>query len=260
MKPMQFRSPSLIASFTIAFVIAVTSRTVPAYAEDLDFKELKTIQQQKKYGPYVGVFGGTTQSQDYELNIGGNPFVINPNNGGFVGGIEVGYSWKQKKFPLEIGLEFEGFFFATDLEGVIGPTPTTPITGGTVVATSTDMFAVAFMGNAWIGLDLWRYRARLGRFIAGWRPYVGAGVGGAQLWFREVVATTSSTVAGTIPLASPFESDEFVLAYQVFGGVEYRFNDRVALYAEYRRFTIEKTVDISNYVTNIWTAGLKLRY
>jgi opacity protein-like surface antigen len=51
-----------------------------------------------------------------------------------------------------------------------------------------------------------------------------------------------------------------VFASQVFAGLEYRVNDKLGIYTEYRRLTFDKTSDVSDLKTDILLGGLRLRY
>lgn len=247
---------SLFVCVVIGFCVANGGFSVLSGAE-VDLKSLQ--EQKKKYGPYVGVYAGSIQQQEGKMVIEGNNFVLSDSAGGLVVGIDIGYSWKAKKWPLELGLEFEAQFLSTETNGVIDPTiDLAPLPGGTITAVNVDTNIAAFLGNGWLSLDLWRYRARLGKFVAGFRPYVGGGVGGAQIWYRNV--TTSVKTLGSAPLATPFAVDEFVLAYQFFGGFEYRINNHIAAYAEYRKFVVDATAELADFENDIVVGGIKVRY
>ncbi len=224
----------------------------------MDFKSLNSIQKQKKKdGPYVGVFVGNSQSNEGKLQIGPNPFIMDSYNGGMMVGIELGYSWKVKRFPFEVGLEFEGYYSSSEIRGILDPTILPPAPG-TVTSAQTDLNAVSFLFNGWVGLDLWRYRARLGRFVTGWRPYIGAGVGGAQLYYRNTLFTTRNV--GAVPEVVPFEVDEFVLAWQWFAGLEYRVTDKVGVYAEYKNLHFDASTELTDYTVDFWSGGVRIRY
>jgi opacity protein-like surface antigen len=228
-------------------------------AAEIDLKSLKSIaSEKKKYGPYVGVSVGSTQSQDVSVILSGRDYLVSEQVGGFFIAVDIGHSWKAKKFPLELGLEFESSFLTGEISGELDPDAPIAAIGSTVNTFSTNVFAANFMANGWVGLDLWRYRARIGKFLAGWRPYLGGGIGGAQIWFRDTVTTTLDGVS--LPTIDPFAIDEFVFVTQFFGGIEYRLNDRLAAFAEYRKVNYDEGTDFSDLDYTIWSAGLHVRY
>ena len=226
--------------------------------------------KKKEYGPYVGAFGGNTQSQSANVTIGGLGFDLQETDGAMLMGIEVGYSWKSKKLPVEFGMEFEGSFMSSEMNGTINEDFVGSVTDETAVGTDavfgddsvvsyhTDMNAVMFLLNGSITLDLKRYRARLGKWVTGFRPYFGGGVGGAQLWFRNTTTTTQNPEA--VASVAPFSVDQFVLAHQLFGGIEYAVNDRVAFYAEYRTLSLATFDEVEDFKTSSWIGGIRIRY
>lgn len=266
----------------------------PLRAGEQDLRSLEQAKGKKKGGgAYVGVFGGSSQGQSAELAItylNGSEFKYDLTNrsGDAMMGFEVGYSWKQKKLPLELGLEFEAFYMTTEITGQLPgenplnvittvtppPFPGFPETISTVtepynpgpnqipadglVGFRTDMNGVQFMLNASATLDLRRYRPRIGKYLSNVRPYLGYGVGGAQLWFRNTTTTVKDPQKA--PSVSVFEIDEFVFAKQFFAGVEYNINNRFSVYAEYRKLSLEDFDVVSDYETETWIAGIRLHY
>lgn len=258
-------------------------------AGEANLKEAIEAKAKKKYGPYVGVFGGSSQAQSVNLALtypDGRTFNYRSSDdtGNAIAGFEVGYQWKQKRLPLELGLEFESFFMNSEIRGSLpgeqqlgvatlpppfpGAPPTTvvepyfptadQIPSDGLVSFQTDLNAVLFMLNGSITLDLKRYRARLGPYLSRVRPYLGYGIGGAQLWFRETQTVTKDPTKSAS--VSVFEMDEFVFAQQFFAGVEYNINDRFSVYGEYRRLDLADFGPASDYRHESWMAGLRLRY
>jgi opacity protein-like surface antigen len=243
---------------------------------EIDLKSIESIKQEqgakRKYGPYVGVFAGQGTGQTGDVNIGGVGFRLDDYDGASTFGIEVGKTWRGKKWPLSSSAEFEATFMSTELEG--GKTAeelnaVDPITGLAPAGTSlasyhTDMNAVFFMVNGTLSLDLYRYRARIGRFLAGMRPYIGGGIGGGQLWFRDTVTQSKDQFLGVNTLTAadqnPFSVDEFVSAWQWFGGIEYCWKDRYSLFAEYREFHLGELEDMQDYTSKGYTIGFRYRY
>jgi len=176
-------------------------------------------------------------------------------------GIEVGYSWRTK-YLLEFGLEFEGLFSSSQIDTAFGAENADAPALGDVATSTADLNYAAFMLNGVVNLDLRRLRPRIGRFLPRFRPYFGLGVGGAQVWYRNQTTKTFGDLSGvpTAATSTPFAIDEFVMAYQVFGGLEVRINDKVGLYTEYRRLMLEKLNELSDYENEMWLGGLRVRY
>lgn len=122
----------------------------------------------------------------------------------------------------------------------------------------TDANAAVFLLNAYIALDLHRYRARLGPILSRVKPYAGAGVGGAQFWFRNTEVLATPEDFGT-PL-SPFATDEFVFATKYFAGVEYAITRKFSAYAEYQRFGFHDFDDLDDIYADFWVGGVKWYY
>ena len=267
-------------------------------AGEIELKSLNTVQNdpatKKKYGPYVGVFGGANNSQLGNVNIGGFNYSLNDKDNSAVFGFEVGKTWRTKKAPIAFSMDFEGSFMQTELSGALDPevaagprsaipapasvnpllkpaitspgapkTPQLP-SDNTVAAYTADMNAAFFMINGTVSLDLWRYRARLGKFIAGLRPYIGGGFGGGQIWYRDSysisLAQAADSTSTILPASSPFTIDEFVAAWQWYGGIEYAWQDKYSVFAEYRQFHIGELEGLSDFYTKGYTLGFRYRY
>lgn len=283
-------APSFIrASLLGAFVIQGFG---PLTGGEIELKSLNTVQNdpatKKKYGPYAGVFGGAYNSQNGNVNIGGFKYSLNDRDNSAVFGFEVGKTWRSKKAPIAFSAEFEGSFMQTELSGALDPavaagprgaaaapvvnpllpvapatTPTLP-SDSTVAAYTADMNAAFFMINGTVSLDLWRYRARLGKFIAGLKPYIGGGFGGGQIWFRDSysisLAQADDPTSTVLASSTPFVIDEFVSAWQWYGGIEYAWQDKYSVFAEYRQFHLGDLEDLSDFYTKGYTIGFRYRY
>jgi opacity protein-like surface antigen len=207
-------------------------------AADLELKSLGAAAEgqaaKRKYGPYVGVSMGESMGQSGKLRSGGS---IKDEGGAAIFSIEVGKSWKWKRLPIITSLDVEGTFMSTNLMGE------------TVEA---DMNSLFFNLNGTIGIDLYRYRARIGKFAAGFRPYVGGGLGGGQVWFRNA----SSTVANE----NPFSIDEFVNSWNWYAGLEWTWKDQYSIFAEYRDLSIGDMDDLRGFSTDGYLVGFRYRY
>lgn len=238
-----------------------------ARAAEVELKSLEDGEsQEKKYGPYVGVFGGATSSQSADMTLDYTTYTLDydvlATDGSFVLGFEVGYSWKTKFF-IELGLEFEGFFSSTEVSALLSNNNAgAPITLGDVATAKADMNYAAFMLNGTLTLDLSKLKPRIGGWLPRLRPYVGGGIGGAQIWFRnQVVQSVGDVIAVPTPASiDTFSTDEFVFASQIFGGLEIKISDKVAVYGEYRKLMLEKAGDLDDFETEMLLGGIHIRY
>lgn len=247
------------------------------HAGEIELKSLNTLKDgsetKKKYGPYVGFYGGKMGDLGGKVSINGLGYGLNKFDDGSIYGIEVGKSWKSKKYPFMLSLEFEASFANSELSGSVDAASqkkTDPLTGlplygdNALHSYKTDMNAVYFMVNSQISLDLYRYRARLGKFIGGLRPYVGGGLGGGQLWFRNTVTQSKAQAADPLsPIAStanPFAVDDFVNVWHWYGGLEYTWKDKYSIYAEYRDLHYGDLPDVLDLSTSGWVLGYRYRY
>jgi opacity protein-like surface antigen len=258
-------------------------------AGGIELKSLSTVKDgeetKRKYGPYVGFFYGQNDSQQGTLNVGGLPYALGDFNGGSSFGIEVGKSWKSKRWPLMTSLEFEGMYSNGELSGQATPEDLARMSGDGLASFKTDMNSVMFMMNGQLSLDLYRHRARLGKVVSGLRPYIGAGVGGGQLWFRNTTTVSKAqsllpptavapaalgtpvaipgAPAAVIPASAtvaPFAVDRFVSAWQWFGGVEYSWKDKYSFFAEYREFHLGDFEELTGYFNKGYNLGFRYRY
>lgn len=221
-------------SFLIPLLFSVSA----VCAADLELKSLGDAAEgqtaKRKYGPYVGVSFGETLSQSGTLRTGGN---LKDEDGAAIFSIEVGKAWKWKRLPLMTSIDVEGTFMSTTL------------TGDTVEA---DMNSLFFNLNGTLAVDLYRYRARIGKFAAGFRPYIGGGFGGGQVWFRNATSTD--------PTANPFSIDEFVNSWNWYAGIEWTWKDQYSIFAEYRDFHIGDLEDLRGFNTDGYLVGFRYRY
>lgn len=258
----------IVAASAFAAILPAAIPTASRAAE-VDLKSIQPAEstKKKKGGGYVGVFGGSSLSQESRLAVDDGTRTLRydtgEEEGNLVFGIEVGYSWRTK-YLLEFALEFEAFYMNSELRGALANkgNESVAVSPSDLATVAADLQSAVFMLNGIITLDLRKLQPRLGKFITRLRPYVGGGIGGAQLWYRNQTYVTVGDAIGTptAPSSSPFSVDEFVFAYQFFGGLEVRLTDKLNLYTEYRRLTFEKTEDLSELTTQMILGGLHLRY
>ena len=54
--------------------------------------------------------------------------------------------------------------------------------------------------------------------------------------------------------------DEFISSWQWFGGIEYTWNDRYGVFAEYREFNFGELEDVVDMQTKGYAIGFRYRY
>lgn len=261
-RPPENRRPRFSAPSAVLAALGLILSTTPwTAAEEQALAPLKQIDAGTKKSTkrtYVAIKGGTTTGQSGELTIGDDALDLLEYDGAFVFGIEVGYAWRMKRLPFESSLEFEGGFLSSELNGALGADMLGTAAPEDIIAVQTDLNAAFFMLNGALTLDLWRYRARLGRVITRLRPYIGGGIGGSQLWFRNTETVTADPNA--VPTENPFATDEFVFAYQWFGGLEVMVNEKVSLFGEYRELTFEDFENVTDLKHSGWQLGIRVNY
>lgn len=257
----------LLNLFTFKFraaVFAVAFAPVVASAEDVAFSSAqKSLDEEKsaersRKSSSVAIFGGTTQDQSADMQIEGIPYDLDSVGGSVHMGIRVGYEWRARRWPIATGLEFEGSFLSTELNGDVDPSFAGSLEDESITSFHTDMNSVMFFFNGRISLDLRRYRARVGPFLSKLRPYGGGGVGGAQIWFNNTDLTTLDPESTAN--AAPFATDQFVFGHQWFAGVEYRVNDKVTVFGEFKEINLDSFEETNDLKHSSWLAGVKINY
>lgn len=213
----------------------------------------------RKYGPYVGVSAGATLGQEGTVRVGNRTLPLNDTDGAAIFNIEVGKSWKMKRLPIMTSVEVEGTFMSTNLSGSV---PTAGLAPTDVAQYEADMNSLFFSLNGTFSLDLYRYRARIGKFLAGFRPYVGGGLGGGQVWYRNATARSASQVGGGTQSASsnPFSIDEFINTWNWNVGMEWTWKDQYSVFFEYRDFHVGDLEDLTDFSTDGYLIGFRYRY
>lgn len=167
--------------------------------------------------------------------------------------MEVGKSWRMRRIPLMFSLDAEGTFTATSLQGRVRNAKV----AGDVRTYEADMNSLFFTLNGTFALDLWRYRARMGQVLAGFRPYIGGGFGGGQVWYRNASASTGTATA---PTATPFTIDEFINSWNWYAGLEWSWKDQYSLFAEYRKTMVGDLEELADFSTEGYMIGFRYRY
>lgn len=246
--------------FPLALATLLCALAAPA--AELELKSLGAAAegaQKRKYGPYVGVSVGESFGQEGKVRVGSRNLPLRDLDGSAIFSVEVGKSWKLKKLPLQVSADLEGTFMSTTLQGSV---PTAGLAGSDVAEYEADMNSLFFMLNGTLALDLYRYRARIGKVLAGFRPYVGGGLGGGQVWYRNAVSRSASQVAGGTTAASstPFSVDEFIHAWNWYAGVEWTWQDRYSVFLEYRDFHFGDLENMTDFSTDGYLVGFRYRY
>lgn len=254
----------------IAIIAGAFAPVMQSQAGQLDLKVAQEPLEKKgkKYGPYVGFFAGQTTEQETEAKIDDGtrtlPYTTLEEDGNIFFGIDIGYSWRTK-YCLEFSLEFEAIYSNTEVNGILDPGAAGDVglNGSDLATFRADLSYAAFMLNGIVTLDLKRFKPYIG-FWSRFRPYAGAGIGGAQIWYRNQSYQTLGDTVGSPsvngPASTPFSLDEFVGAYQYFGGLEFTLTDKLAAYAEFRRLHFAKTNDLRSFHNDVFLTGLHLRY
>jgi len=244
--------------------------TLVASAAELELKSLgggDGAAQKRKYGPFVGVSVGESFGQSGNVKIGDKKFSLDDSDGAASFSIEVGKSWKMKRFPVMASVDVEGTFMSTELTGRSADANQAAGAGGRLatdtVAYRADMNSLFFNLNGTLALDLYRYRARIGKFAAGFRPYIGGGLGGGQVWYRNATSKSRAQYNGTGTNAAtntPFSVDEFINSWNWYAGVEWTWKDQYSIFMEYRDFHYGDLEELTNFATDGYLVGFRYRY
>jgi opacity protein-like surface antigen len=161
-------------------------------------------------GIYIGAFGGVNfaQDSDFTYDPGGGydvEFDVEHDTG-WLAGAAVGYG-----FDFGLRAEAEAAYRMNDIDRLDVAVVGYDLEG--------DVSTLSLMGNLWFEAPL----------TASVRPFVGGGVGMAQ------VSLNDAEVQGT----SVVDDSDWVLAYQVGGGLAYRVTPGIDLTAEYRYFATD---------------------
>ena len=250
-------------------LIILSLGALTASAAELELKSLgggEGSAQKRKYGPFVGISVGESLSQEGNVKIADRKFDLDDSKGAAIFSIEVGKSWKMKRLPILASVDVEGTFMSTQLTGR-SDDANLPA-GGALTATDTvayraDMNSLFFNLNGTFALDLYRYRARIGQFAAGFRPYIGGGLGGGQVWYRNATAQSRAQFNGTgtnTAANTPFSVDEFINSWNWYAGVEWTWKDQYSVFFEYRDFHFGDLEEMTNYATDGYLVGFRYRY
>ncbi|MBL9133928.1 MAG: hypothetical protein JNG86_22135 [Verrucomicrobiaceae bacterium] len=261
-------------SFPLLLAASFSLLAMPCRAE-LDLKTVADesaasaeAKKKKQGGAHIGFFGGATYGQEGRVESGTRSFSFEDTDGSAIFGIEVGKSWRAKRLPIEFSLDFEATYTSTELRGQsadarLAANGTTRLSND-LVAYRTDMNALMFSVNGTIAADLWRYRARIGKVLAGFKPYIGAGIGGGQTWFRNATSISRDAFRGVNPNLAARESvfaiDEFVNYWNWYAGLQWTWEDKYSVYFEYRDMNLGDLDNLKSFGTDGYVLGMRYRY
>jgi opacity protein-like surface antigen len=202
---------------TIAAVIASVAGTVFAGPAP-SFKKMAVEPRPEIYGLgwYGALQAGVNAYVDAEgLDLSPTGFVsdIDTDVGG-VGGGKFGYVFNTGKWrpAVEADLFYNGFGWSNQIN--------TPA-GAPFGATAGSVNSFAYLANLLLRYDLGRFQ-----------PYIGGGIGG--YWASIDIDAFSNNVA-----AFATSRDNASWAWQVIGGADYYFTERVSGFAEYKFLNYE---------------------
>lgn len=217
-------------------------------------------QEKRKFGPFVSVMAGETLSQSGQAKVGARNFPVEDIDGSAIFSVEVGKTWNIRRVPVEFSLSAEATFTSTTLQGSV---PDANLNADQIAEYQSDMNSLIFSLNGTFALDLYRYRARIGKFWGGFKPYVGGGLGGGQVWFRNSTAKSADQVQGgtTEPgEAVPFSIDEFINVWNWRAGLEWSWEERYSIFAEYRKTYFGDLDDLRGFRNDGYLVGFRYRY
>lgn len=251
-------------------LLALTLCAVTAPAAELELKSLgggEAAAAKRNFGPYVGVAVGESAGQSGKVKVSDRSFGLDNRDGAAIFSMEVGKSWRMKRFPILASVDVEGTFMSTELSGQSRDARQAAGAGGRLaddtVAYATDMNSLMFTLNGTLALDLYRYRARIGKFAAGFKPYIGGGLGGGQVWYRNATAKSRAQFNGTgtnSPRDTPFSIDEFINSWNWYAGVEWSWKDQYSIFVEYRDTNFGDLDQLTDFSTDGYLIGFRYRY
>lgn len=174
-------------------------------------------------GWYVGAEGGANfvPEETFKAGDGTNSWKESHDTGyGLLG--QAGYGFGPLRAEGELGWRSNGVSKATQNGLVTG---------------NGDLDVISLMANVY-------YDVNTGTAFT---PYVGVGIGGANLRAHHIRGTAANGASGTLT-----KDDDYVFAYQGILGGSYAINDALSLNADYRYF---RTTEANLKLDPVWTTG-----
>lgn len=241
------RSSVAVFAASAAALAAFAALPSPSRAEEVYFDTISTAKATRLHGAYFGAFGGGSGFNDasFGKRLGGLGLDASDDSG-WLAGVEFGYSYATP-FPIRPAIEVELFYLDNDL----------PADGNGGASYKGHLRAGTLMLNGILALDLEDYRAEVGDFWAGFKPYIGAGLGGAYTTVRNQNLSIPGGGGGKLGSGSNWS-----YAYNFFAGIEYAFDDMWSIYGEYRKLFFDRLANgsIKDSEFDLWTLGFKVQY
>lgn len=247
-----------VVRFKLTLAIIASVVAVPAIAGE---------QAAPARGTYVGVFGGWGSGSDTDVNqLGtvffteaqGGPLAVNArgqtdsDGGGFIGG-QVGHEWSSNSMAVP-AFEIEGFYLDTGTQHATLENPTDRLPEHTFADTFPTDTSV-FLANLVLSFP---------KAFQGVTPYVGGGIGGAQV---DIDGATSLEVDPAEPGINHFnsgaDSSVWTFAAQIKAGARLPISGNAYVFGEYRYLYVGSTDHIfgnTDYDTHAPTAAWTVRF
>jgi len=231
-------------NYKVALAMMAGIPTVALKADEIYFDTISTKKASRDQGAYFGAFGGGTSNQS--AGFRGNRYdglEISDEGGWFIGA-EYGYSF-HTPIATDIFAEIEFNYLNSPLDAE-----------GEASMFQSDMRSLNLLMNVGVQLNLDDKREQVGDFWASFRPYAGAGFGGAVVKQNNMLLKRDGKT-----IASGDDSD-FSWAYQVFAGVEFALTDTFSIYGEYKHLGYADIGEgnITDPEFDLWALGFKFKY
>jgi opacity protein-like surface antigen len=208
-------------------------------------KQVQTPAVEAMGGPYWSIYGGvdldqTADSSDNISDFGTFAEAIDGETGWFAG-IKFGYDFESDSWA-HAAVELEAQYTRTDADFRVR-------SGGFRAEGSGDVHAAHLMLNGLI------------KFKPVWniRPYIGGGIGVAHLWLRG--AETDVFFNGErIGSDRHRDAEDWTLAYQGIGGIDWYVTDRFTVYTEYKALVFHDAVGLENYLHHQLGLGVRFKF
>jgi opacity protein-like surface antigen len=194
-------------------------------------------------GWYFGLQAGINAYQDFggrrEFNVGGREVTIDNNAQiGFVGGIKTGYVFGTGR--VRPAIEADLFY-----NGVRGDIDASVKGSNAKISGDANLNSGAFMGNFLVRFAFDRFQ-----------PYVGAGAG---VWVAQADDIDVTVNNKNYNLGSASSNNGF--AWQIVGGADYYFTEKVSAFVEYKFLNYENAgVQSDRIGQQIVVLGVRLHF
>lgn len=187
-------------------------------------------------GPYITGLGGYTFVPDLDGEFGGQDIGQASMSDGWKAGGSLGYDFGS------IRIEAESFYGENDIDSISSALIPTLTGNG-----EASIFAA--MGNIFYDFEMEG---------SGLTPYLGGGVGWAEVHIQGAGNVTVPSKKGPAVLSGSSHTHDNGLAYQLIGGVGYSITENLSGFADYRYFRMDKVdlplgikTDLSSHSVNV---------